>query len=188
VKKLDTQISYGIVALSDLPRGTYNVNVKMGKHSGQATDFTVSLYSKVEPLKFEDKAFVYSELLARAERAHDTHVFKDVYENSTVKAYLQEEKHLLTVELEKTRKQDITLTIQVEVSNAAFPEGTLSNSDWKKGLKQSKVKLTEGAVVTEYQQMQVLCPSELLKCLYVIPHAKRYIGTVIDHVVVQENL
>jgi len=76
----------------------------MGKHSGPATDFTVSLYSKIEPLKFEDEGYVYSELLARAERAHDKHVFRDVFENSTVKAYLQEDEQLLTVELKKARK------------------------------------------------------------------------------------
>jgi len=50
VQQVDTRISYGIVALPDLPRGTYNVKVKMGEHSKKATDFTVSLYSKVEQL------------------------------------------------------------------------------------------------------------------------------------------
>jgi len=104
---------------------------------------------------------VYRELLSRAERTHDKHIFENVFEKSTVKAYLQEGQHLLTVELSKARESDIPLTIQVEVNNGAFPEGTHSNSDWKKGVKQSKVKRTEGTVVTEYYQMRVLCPKEL---------------------------
>jgi len=82
------------------------------------------------------------------------------------------------VEVEKKDKKDVTITIQLE-SDDGFPEETQSNTDWRNGLKQSSVELTEAGHTIEYYQMQVLCPKAQQTCLYVIPGARKFLGTLV---------
>lgn len=148
VKKVNQQISFGQISLPGLKGGIYNVNVKVYGDTKQNTGFTISLYSQVAKMKFESVYYVYSEQLARARRLKSKRIYEDTADHSTISAFVNHKLNLLNLELKKTKKEDIHLTIQVETTDNKFPEHTLSNSDWKNGVKKSKVKMTLAGNVT----------------------------------------
>jgi len=88
-------------------------------------------------------------------------VFKNSFEVNgtvTIKGYLDEKKQLLNVQITKSMKKDVAISIQFEADGNKFPYDIKSNTNWRNGMKQALVSDKQGADVNTYFQMDVLCP------------------------------
>jgi len=160
-KEINSRVGYGLVSLENLAAGTYNIIIKATGNTNMATDFAISLYNKGNRLSFQTKYSVLSEVLRNAEKRKDKKVFKNSFEVNgtvTVKGYLDEKKQLLNVQITKSMKKDVAISIQFEADGNKFPYDIKSNTDWRNGMKQALVSDKQGVDVNTYFQMDVLCP------------------------------
>lgn len=181
---VNTEISYGMINLKGLPIGDYEITVKQKGDENDAPGFMISVYSKKAKLVFMDNYFSLSGSLRRAEMKRDKLVSHSTAEDGKVliNSFNDKKIHKITVEVVKSKNvtRDYQITIQVQ-TKGGFPFKTESNTDWKNGLVYGNATLTEADSTEQFYVMKVNCPAKEMRCIYVIPRAKKLIQVLVGN-------